>query len=145
VYGDGEQFYAVVPLQPYPHYYTFDATNGTADGTLIDALLVPGPFHAPFRAYFVYSLIGGFFNMIFIVVGFFLLLMLYWWTRRAREIRGTQLDRGRKRDEGGGEFTCTNCGGDVSEADVKCPNCGAEFGPGPEAIDASVEAAKPKG
>lgn len=139
VFGDGERFYAVVPLQPYAHSYNFAVTNLTTSKVLARTLGVPGPFHAPYATYFSLWLFNGFFNMILIIVGFYLLLMIYWWTRKARDLRGPRLDRGRKRDEGGGEYTCTNCGGDVSEADAKCPNCGAEFGPGPE----SREPAKP--
>ncbi|UCG68900.1 MAG: zinc ribbon domain-containing protein [Thermoplasmata archaeon] len=29
--------------------------------------------------------------------------------------------------EGKGEYTCTECGADVSEDDIKCPNCGEDF------------------
>lgn len=131
-FADGERFYAEVPLEPFVHSYGFGVVNGS--GLLLAATPnVPGPFHAEYSTYFALWLYNGFFTMIFVIVGFYLLLLLYWWTRKAREIRGSRgPDRGRKRDEGGGEYTCTNCGGDVSESDTKCPNCGAEFGPGPE-------------
>ncbi|TLZ49071.1 MAG: zinc-ribbon domain-containing protein [Methanobacteriota archaeon] len=67
--------------------------------------------------------------MVFLVFGFFLILLIYWWTRKAREIRGAGAGKPGpgKKPEGGGEFTCTNCGADVSEGDAKCPSCGAVF------------------
>jgi hypothetical protein len=130
-YGDGERFWAIVPLAAVPHSFNFHVRNTTSSGIVVETLGAPGPFNAQYGAYFQLWFVNRFFNTLFIIVGFYLLLLLYWWTRKAREMRGEKLERGRKRDEGGGEYTCTNCGGDVSEADAKCPNCGAEFGPGP--------------
>lgn len=134
--ANGERFFAVVRLEPYAHSYSFQAFNRTSGTILVATLGVPGPFNAPYSTYFSLWLFNGFFNIVWILAGFYLLLLIYWWTRKAREVRGTRPDRGRKRDEGGGEYTCTNCGGDVSEADTKCPNCGAEFGPGTEPSEA---------
>jgi len=131
-FSDGESYYVQTPLPAVYHFgFNFQVVNITQQ-VIGQTPGNGGPLNASYWTVFGYSLYQGLIGMFVLGLGFFLILLLYWWTRKAKEIRGSQLDRGRKRDEGGGEFTCTNCGGDVSEADTKCPNCGAEFGPGPE-------------
>lgn len=123
-FGDGEPFFANVRLEPLAHSFGFQVLDG--DEVVVEACCVPGPFNANYGTYFTLWWYSGIFSMAFIMAGFFLILLVYWWTRKARAVRGARGPR--KRDEGGGEYTCTNCGADVSETDMKCPNCGAAFG-----------------
>ncbi len=123
-FGDGEPFFANVPLGPFAHSYFFQVLDGSE--VIVETLGVPGPFNGNYGTYYTLWWYSGVFSMAFIMAGFYLLLLVYWWTRKAREVRGARGPR--KRDEGGGEYTCTNCGADVSETDTKCPNCGAAFG-----------------
>jgi hypothetical protein len=136
--ADGENFTVGTTLPQLYHYgFNFQVLTivNTTQTVFTETRGSPGPYNAPYAAYFGFELYQGLVGMLIISVGFFLLLLLYWWTRKAREIRGVRAP-GRKRDEGGGEYTCTNCGGDVAEADTKCPNCGAEF------VEARVEPAE---
>ena len=139
-------------------YYYVNTTGLTADVHQFDFLVVTGnasnpqssdivvltrgslgPFVADFWAHFGFFFYRGFFQFAFLVFGFFLILLIYWWTRKARQVRGVQDGKAEaKRAEGGGEFTCTNCGADVSEEATKCPTCGAVFEP-----EAERESAKP--
>lgn len=85
------------------------------------------------------------------VAFYFVILFMWWYTARARQARARTLgstvdlpkdakDVKEVRDvkakpalEPSGKaakvaaFTCTNCGADVTEADEKCPKCGAVF------------------
>ncbi len=47
--------------------------------------------------------------------------------RHPRQIGNRDVDDVLERGENGLLFLCTNCGGFVATADVKCPRCGAEF------------------
>jgi len=133
-FSNGESYYVETPLPAVYHFgFNFQVLN---DSEVIGQ--TPGnggPVNASYWTVYGYSVYQGLIGMFVLGLGFFLILLLYWWTRKAKEIRGSPKDRGRKRDEGGGEYTCTNCGGDVSEADTKCSNCGAEFGPRPGSLE----------
>jgi hypothetical protein len=84
------------------------------------------------------------------VIAYFAILFLWWFTIRQREARAKALARAGESPKTaaketpkespksttsstGGKagkvaaFTCTNCGADVDETDLKCPKCGAAF------------------
>ena len=132
-FATGQYFIYNTTLPPLVHGFNFEVfPNATAapSAILVGTPGSAGPFNVGFGPHFLFFLYGGFFNFAFLIFGFFLILLLYWWTRRAREIRGGQekkTDAGGRRAEGGGEFTCTNCGADVSEDARSCPKCGAVF------------------
>jgi len=136
--NNSEDFLANVTLRPMLHAFNFRVTNNATGAIIVETVGVVGPFNAPYETYLGTVWVRFNIPMLIVLMGFGLILMLYWWTRRARELRGGRAPPRRKRAEGGGEFTCTNCGADVSEQDVKCPNCGAEFGS--EAQGGSAEA-----
>lgn len=130
-FADGEPFYVNTTLPPLVHAYGFQVLTvvNTTQEVVAQTLFTLGPFHAPYTTYLGYFFYQSFIGMVFVGLGFYLVLLVYWWTRKAREIRGVRESaKGpKKRDEGGGEYTCTNCGGDVAEGDETCPNCGASF------------------
>jgi hypothetical protein len=91
---------------------------------------------------------------LFAIVVYYMVVFLWWYSIRAREMRAKYgLRAGPRGGQVGGQaggttgaekrkpeeeaerpkagkatvFTCTNCGADVSEADAKCPKCGATF------------------
>ena len=95
-----------------------------------------------FYGFFVYfTALSG--VMLLAFVFYFGVVFMWWYTRRARENRarlptaaanapkerpkpGPSPEPGPKAAKAAA-FTCTNCGADVSEADDKCPKCGAVF------------------
>ena len=139
--SNGETFYLNTTLPPAFHIFNFNIVNASGapvEGTFGSA----GPFNAGYDVHLATIWLRAFFFSVFILFGFYLMLMLYWWTRRARQVRGTMAPPEAKRAEGGGEFTCTNCGADVAETAAKCPKCGAVFEP--EAERESAEPVHPK-
>ncbi len=141
----GKVFYGNSTLPPQVHLFNFEVFPNVTAGS--NAVLVGtpgsyGPFNVGFGPHFLFELYRGLIQMAFLVFGFFLILLIYWWTRKAREIRGVQRERTEKgkRAEGGGEFTCTNCGADVAETDTKCPSCGAVFESEEDSKPAKAEA-----
>jgi len=136
------EYYATITLAPVFHVFNFQVwgpVNGTMT-VLTETLGSVGPFNAPYEAYLsVIWVRAVYFMVVFIGMGFYLILMIYWWIAKAKQVRGTRAPPERKRAEGGGEFTCTNCGGDVGEEDAKCANCGAVFD-----AEAEDEPADPK-
>lgn len=145
VLANGEGYVATATLEPVLHGFNFQVLTvvNTTETVVVQTNVSAGPFNAAFVTYYGFFLYQGIVTMVLIGLFFYIVLGIYWWTRKAREIRGalgTRRGGGRKRAEGGGEFTCTNCGGDVSEADTKCPNCGAEFVSGAEGESAQAKA-----
>lgn len=127
---NGENYYANISLRPVVHKYGFAVlANLTSTDIVTATLLVPGPNNAPDEAYWSVIFLTGLVGVILLGFFYFLILLLYWWTRKAKEIRGAagRPPEPARRAEGGGEFTCTNCGADVSEDATKCPKCGATF------------------
>jgi hypothetical protein len=128
--ANGEDFYVETTLHPVFHYgFNFQVLNAT-DAVVAQTFGNGGPVNASYGTVFGYTFYQAIIGMIVIGFGFYVILVVYWWTRKAREMRGGKMEQPqRKRAEGGGEFTCTNCGADVAETDTKCPTCGAEFEP----------------
>lgn len=126
---NGEIFQANLTLTPRLHgfYFLVAQPNGTSETIIVQTPPVNGPFNISEETYRTIVLASSYLSMVVVAMGFFLFLLLYWWTRRARDLRGGRAPPEKKRAEGGGEFTCTNCGADVSEEDTKCPKCGAAF------------------
>lgn len=127
---DGEHYYANTTIPPLFHAFNFQVLTvvNTTQVVVLETDGVTGPFHAPYTTYWGFVFYQGMIGMMFVGMGFFLVLLLYWWTRKARQIRGAPGEsKPKKRAEGGGEFTCTNCGADASEEDTTCPKCGASF------------------
>jgi hypothetical protein len=123
---DGETYYANVALAPTLHLFNFQVLN--ASGTVVAQTFGSwGPFNAPYDAILGTVWLRAYPAMVILGAGFYLILLLYWWTRKARDMRGARRPLEKKRAEGGGEFTCTNCGADVTEEATKCANCGAVF------------------
>lgn len=104
-----------------------------------------GPITASGWTYYGFFTYATAFSMTIPVLFYFLILFLWWYRIRARESRARMIA---KRAEAMKEepeeepkakpefaakaskaaaFTCTNCGGDVTETDAKCPKCGAVF------------------
>lgn len=130
VLSNGENFSYETTLPADFHLFNFRVLKpvNLTEEIVAQTFGSAGPFNAPFGSYLY--LVWARFVVVMLVtgLGFYLLLLVYWWTRKAREVRGPAIaEAKRKRAEGGGEFTCTNCGADVAESDAKCPKCGAEF------------------
>ena len=126
------------------YLYGFSASDRNRNWTETRGLL--GPITASGWAYyglFLYILLAVQPLLPIEFLFYFGIVFLWWYTKRSRErmiragptARGTAPppERAEKRAEGetraakAAGFTCTNCGADVSEADKKCPSCGAEF------------------
>lgn len=93
-----------------------------------------------FYGFFVYfTALSG--VMVVAFIFYYAIVFLWWYTVRARKARGPRktspTDIAKPRPAATGDpgakaakaaaFTCTNCGADVSDADDKCPKCGATF------------------
>ena len=138
-----------VTLAGSVYIYNFAVTDGSRNWTetvgefgLSGTL---GPITASgwaFYGFFLYLLVLN----VYVTIEFLFyigIVFLFWYTRKARErmiragpsARGTAPPPERVEKRTAGEtraakaaaFTCTNCGADVTEADKKCPSCGAEF------------------
>jgi len=105
-----------------------------------------GPLAAPVANFYGLFVYFTAFSMILPFTFYYVILFMWWYTVRARAQRtrtlGAEAEIPKekpkpKTEEAGpptGEkaakaaaFTCTNCGADVDENDVKCPKCGAIF------------------
>ena len=137
--SDGEDYYVNVTLSPVLHLFFFQVVNAT-DAAVATTNGSWGPFNAPYDTYLATIWVRSYVPMLVVAFGFYLFLMAYWWTQKARRVRGARPPPEAKRAEGGGEFTCTNCGADVSEGDAKCPKCGAVFEPEAEREPAEAKA-----
>lgn len=127
---DGEYYYVNRTLPPLFHAFNFQVytVENTTQVVVLETEGATGPFHAPYTTYWGFVFYQGVIGMMFVGMGFFLVLLLYWWTRKARQVRGAPAQtKPKKQAEGGGEYTCTNCGADVSDQDETCPKCGASF------------------
>ncbi len=116
-----------------------------------DALTIPilQPITAPWSAYYgfwVVYLAQAYFTIP--IVFYLLIVFMVWYSARNRRLRQRmmstetldKLEATKKAEraepaKAGSDakaakataFTCTNCGADVTEADAKCPKCGAVF------------------
>jgi len=129
-FSNGESFYVETTLPAVFHFgFNFQVVQivNTTERVVAQTFGNGGPMNASYGTVFGYSFYQAIVGMVIIGFGFYVVLLIYWWTRKAREVRGAAAPPKGKRAEGGGEFTCTNCGADVSEDDAKCPKCGAEF------------------
>jgi hypothetical protein len=111
-----------------------------------------GPLTASGWTYYGFFLYFTALSLVFLAAFglYYSIVFLWWYTTRAREARAKYgLPAGRRGSRVTGAkgpeifkteaatglpkagkataFTCTNCGADVSETDVKCPKCGATF------------------
>jgi hypothetical protein len=126
------------------YYFSFSVTGHQNWTSTFSDL---GPITASgwtFFGFWTYALLlsGGLPTEFLLYLG---ILFLWWYTIRSREAarrRGVPSPREPTKEpppsdtatpnlEGkaakAAAFTCTNCGADVSEADIRCPKCGATF------------------
>lgn len=135
-----------VYLQPIIYEFNFYANDTRGNVTQTVAPL--GPITAPATDYYVLWL---YISSLYLLIPFsfyFIILFMFWYLARMRKMRARMIDVEAKEKAGPGEepeapaaeppkegtagkkpagFTCTNCGADVSEEDLKCPKCGAVF------------------
>jgi hypothetical protein len=142
-------------LPPGIYGFYFYANDTRTNVTYSSGVL--GPIIQPWPDWYGFILLFSAVNLIFPVSFYFVILFMYWYTLRNRKMRQRLIESSRaekldidKRAEAqakSGErkesaeppaptreksrkvaaFTCTNCGADVTEADEKCPKCGAVF------------------
>ncbi len=138
-FKDGKRYeVSVVAAQEAIYFFAFSAlVNLSSSPVFARTSSDAGPAVVGFGQYFVASAI---FVAIYYAIGptlfYFIGLGGYWLYRRSRRQRAA-IAQSRKEPPGptevaGDTFTCTNCGATVSEADEKCPSCGAVFEPEPE-------------
>ncbi len=119
-------YYVTEPEMGYYYYIAFSTyENGTlANLTADDYGRV---FVAKLFPYYMlsYTLLYAFLFSGFL---FYILVGVAWWLRKAKQVR---LGSGGGKEKGGsmpsGDFSCSDCGGDVFESEEVCPHCGASF------------------
>jgi hypothetical protein len=135
-------------------FYFFASDTGTNQSYSSGVL---GPIIQPWPDWYGFVFLFSAVNLIFPISFYFVILFMYWYTLRNRRMRARLIEssraektdtekgsaggkRSKEAKEGAGPpaptreksrkaaaFTCTNCGADVTEADQKCPKCGAVF------------------
>ena len=55
---------------------------------------------------------------------FFIIVGITWWMRRMKKLQGGDRPKVQSKK---GDFTCSDCGGDVFDSEASCPHCGASF------------------
>lgn len=146
-----------LPPGIYGFYFSASAGGQwtAANSTYSSGVL--GPIIQPWLDWYGFIFLFSAVNLIFPLSFYFVILFMYWYTLRNRKMRQRMIESARtekldinKRADaqarsGEGKksaeppaptreksrkvaaFTCTNCGADVTEADEKCPKCGAVF------------------
>ncbi|HYM41027.1 MAG TPA: zinc ribbon domain-containing protein [Thermoplasmata archaeon] len=151
---NGTWYVAWRPLDTNVYAFQFFASDGRGNQTFSSPVLAP--VLAPWSNFYGIWLVSIGEFMIYPASFYFVILFMYWYTIRTRRLRERMIQaRGEKLDlkkEGAKEgevavkdatakppaptreksrkvaaFTCTNCGADVTDADTKCPKCGAVF------------------
>ena len=139
------------------YFYANDTGNGgdIVNYTLSSGVF--GPIIQSWPDWYGFVILFTAVNLIVPISFYFVILFMYWYTLRNRRTRERLIESRREekleleKGAGGGEktdaakdraaapapsreksrkaaaFTCTNCGADVTEADEKCPKCGAVF------------------
>ncbi len=152
---NGTWYITWVPLGSNVYAFQYFANYHQGNATFSAPVLAP--ILAPWSSYYGVWLVSVGEFMIYPASFYFVILFMYWYTIRARKMRQRLIERSRgekldlkkepsQEGEAAGEaeaaaapapprdrtkkaaaFTCTNCGADVTEADTKCPKCGAVF------------------
>ncbi|HEQ79024.1 MAG TPA: hypothetical protein ENN76_02015 [Euryarchaeota archaeon] len=72
-----------------------------------------------------YILVSALFYFILYASLFYILVGITWWLRRMKKMREGDMPTARTMPKG--EFTCSDCGGEVMASEKSCPHCGADF------------------
>jgi len=151
---NGTWYVAWHTLPPGIYGFYFFANDTRTNQSYSSGVL--GPIIQPWIDWYGFVFLFSAVNLIFPISFYFVILFMYWYTLRNRRMRARLIESragktdteeksasgktSREAKEGAAPpaptreksrkaaaFTCTNCGADVTEADEKCPKCGAVF------------------
>ena len=140
----GTWFETSVNLSTSIYAYGFSVWDRDANWTFTNIDI--GPLTAPTPSYYGLFVYFTIFSIILPFLFYYIIVFMWWYTVRQRATRARLLGTAPKipkekpkpkvetaeptkseKASKAAAFTCTNCGADVDENDVKCPKCGAVF------------------